>query len=164
MQNPPERNKPLHPLRALVAAAWLTLRGKTVQPPPPPYPRLQRWIATTVQLAEAVLHAADAAGLPAAARQQLTLRIEGRALKFETALQTVLHHARQEYPYLLRNLTEHSLTAIYASNLNDRYYIAQFRDSALLTDAAVQAALGALGAHLDAIPPSTTLEADAADD
>lgn len=135
-------------LRAFVVALGMTLRG---QRPPPPTP-LEAWMTQTEALVDAVCKAADQAGLVTAQRKVLKLRIEGRDVSLDAVLGGVKFHVTQEYRYLLRHPTEHSLTAIYASNLNDQFRVARF--SALVTAPGVQAALEALTRHLEAIPPS----------
>jgi len=91
------------------------------------------------------------------------LKIEGREMTTLTILKAVAYHNKEEYPYLLHNLTEHSLTAIYASNMNDQFHVMRLRDSAVVADAseAVQQAIAALSDHLNNIPPSNSLEPEA---
>lgn len=137
-------------VRAFFIALRLTLRGQT--PAPAPYTRLDAWITTCEQLVDDVYKAADRAGLDATQRKARKLRLEGRDITMEALLGGVRFHATQEYRYLLRHPTEHSLTAIYASNLNDQFRIARLREQ--LTEPDLQAALDGLTRHLEAIPPS----------
>lgn len=138
--------------RAFWVALKLTLRGQS--PAPHPYARLNAWIEQTPALVAAIYAAADRDGLDKNARKVLLLKLDGRDMTVQTVLAAVDHHARQEYPYLLRHLTDHSITAIYASNLDDQYRITRLRDSQLLPAGAAREALTRLSAHLNGIPPS----------
>ena len=139
-------------LRALITALRFTMRG--VQPPGLRQPELYAWIKQMVVLVDAVYAAADANGLDKAARTVATVKLDGRALTLETMFGTLRYHAAQEYPSLLRTSGGRgiNLGAIQASNLNDRYWLLKLRDESSLGSPAVQAALAALAAHLDAIP------------
>ncbi|NWF70729.1 MAG: hypothetical protein HXY40_16715 [Chloroflexi bacterium] len=139
-------------VRTFFTAISLTLRG--ARPPEVAHAPLRAWIAQARKLLDGVYAAADANGLPASQRQTLRLRIDKREMAVETLLAALRHHLNEEYPYLLRHPTPHSLTAIYASNLNDRYYISRLAET--LTTPALQRALQKLGAHLDAIPPGNS--------
>lgn len=143
-------NKILKVLRAFFLALRMTLRGE--KPAPVKYAALQAWMAETERLTASVYKAADQAGLSQAARQQIKLRIEGRDIIMEAVLGGVKFHAAQEYKYLLSHETEHSLTAIYASNLNDQFRILKLREA--VEQPGVRAALDALARHLESIPPS----------
>lgn len=145
-------------MRALWVALRLTLRGQS--PPPRPYARLRAWIDQTPALVAAIYAAADRNGLDKNARKVLLLKLDGRDMTVQTVLAAVEHHARQEYPYLLRHLTDHSITAIYASNLDDQYRVSRLRDSQLLPAGAARDALARLSAHLSAIPPSNDSKGD----
>lgn len=141
-------------LRAFFAALWLTLRGKSAPRPvktPAEFEPLLAWQTHAQHLLAAVYAAADAAQLDKSARQKIVARVEGRSMSLETALATLHHHLAQEYPYLLNNLTAGSLTAIAASNLNDRYYLAQISMVAGIPTAVVTA-LNVLMVHLEALP------------
>lgn len=142
-------------VRAFFIALGMTLRGQT--PPPAPNAPLRAWLAAGLPLVMAVIRAADQEGLNEAIRKRLMLRIDGRDMSMHTLLAGVEHHLRQEYPYLLQHLTDHSVTAIYASNMNDQYRLMRLRDSDLLTEqAAVREAVARLSEHLNSIPPTNT--------
>ncbi len=139
-------------LRALVVAARMTLRGE--RPPARPHADLLDWTQQAGQLVDAVYAAADAGQWGRARRQELKLRLDGRRLSLETALATIRHHVRSEYPALLRAPTPYSRAGVHAANLNHRYWLRQFQALPELQAApALQTALDRLAAHLDAIPP-----------
>ncbi|MCU0499287.1 MAG: hypothetical protein MUF87_18190 [Anaerolineae bacterium] len=132
-------------INAFFKALWLTLRGQNIPRSP-----LQGWIEQTIPLTGAVIRAADAHGWEQTARKTHKLRIEGRDVSMETILTTVLFHAREEYPYLLKNQDQHSLLAIQSSNVNDVFWLSRLAES--LTSAAIKGPLDALIAHLKAMP------------
>ncbi|NJL56985.1 hypothetical protein HC928_18910, partial [bacterium] len=72
----------------------------------------------------------------------------------QTVLAAVAYHVDTEYPHLLHDPAQHSLTAIYASNLNDQYAVARLRDLEDVRGTALAAALQRLDEHLSAIPPA----------
>lgn len=141
-------------IRAFFGALWLTLRGKQA-PPPLRFARLREWLSTAQQRAAEVRRAARSGGVDLAG---VTLRLEGREVNMATVIDAVAHHVDQEYPYMLQHLTEHTITGIYASNLNDRYMVRQFVQADTLADPATRQAVAALADHLDAIPPSNALD------
>ena len=134
-------------LRAFVGALRMTLRGETFTPP---YPELSAWAEKATQLVEAVYEAADTNDLPKSKRETLILHLEKRDISMETILATVRHHSRQEYIRLMRDSTHHSQVAIYASNMNDRYRVAELGEK--VGSVPVKVAISALSQHLDAIP------------
>ena len=142
-------------IRALSVALKMTLRGET--PPPPPFEALRDWIDQGQQLAEAALAAADERGLDVEKRKAITVIVDGRDHSLETILQAVHYHLTTEYPYLLQHLTRHSVTAIYASNMNDQYAVDRISTVAALNEHAEGGSITALRNHLHAIPPSNTL-------
>ncbi len=143
-------------LRAFWVALMLTIRGQT---PTRRYQRLWDWIDSAVPLTQAIDEACEKSGLDKAQRQQTRLTLDGRETSMQTVLNTFKHHFTEEYPYLLNNLTEHSITAIYASNMNDQYFISRLHDSEpIVQNDTVLQAISRLGEHLGNIPPSTELE------
>ncbi len=144
-------------IRAFFLAAKLTLRGES--PPPRPYEPLRRWLDALQAQVEATYQAADRHGLDRVARQQIVVKADGREMSMQVILDAIAYHAREEYPYLLRDLTEHSITAIYASNMNDQFYIASLQAADALQNQPVQQSLARLAGQLQAIPPSTDLNA-----
>lgn len=142
-------------LRAFWVALMMTLRGQT---PGRSHQRLWEWIEGAVPLTQAVNVVAEKNNLTKAQRQQITLKLDGRETSMQTILSAIKHHLTEEYPYLLMNLTEHSITAIYASNMNDQYFMTRLKDTdALQQYPAVQQALNQLSDHLNSIPPSTEI-------
>jgi len=139
-------------LRAIMTAIKLTIEGKQV-----PYQPLLEWIDTGHQLAETTLKTADAIGFDKTKRQQTLIKIDGREQSMEITLTAVKYHLGQEYPYLLQNMTEHTITAIYASNMNDQHALNQLRELASIDDDTLKAAINQLSDHLNSIPPSNSL-------
>ncbi len=147
-------------IRAFFKALRMTLRGETpLTPAQEQYPRLFPWLEAAQDRIQQVYQAADQAGYGVQHRQQAQVTIDGRQSSTETLLGAVKHHLLEEYPYMLRHLTDHTLTGIYASNLNDRYWLAQLLDQTE-PPPAVQASIQALTQHLEAIPPSDRLGND----
>ena len=135
--------------RALVAAINLTMRGE--RPVPSPQSLLTEWMKHSAVLADAALAAADAAGLDQDSRRKRTLTAEGRRTNMETILTSVRFHALEEFPHLLSNFSQTSITAIYATNVNDRFLISKLFDT--LEAGALREAVGRIASHLEAIPP-----------
>ncbi|GAB4522575.1 MAG: hypothetical protein OHK0046_35300 [Anaerolineae bacterium] len=138
-------------IRAFFTALRITIRGEQ----PSGFVQLVRWIEATPEMVKAVYTAAEAQGLNKAHRQALVTVVDGRDTGLQTALAAVEYHARQEYPYLLKNLTEHAITAIYATNLNDQYAVQRFAQLPELVGTPAGQALAALEKHLTSLPPST---------
>ena len=105
------------------------------------------------RLVDVVYATADTVGMDKAARQAVILHIEKRDISAETILATIRHHAAREYFYLLRDSTPHSLAAIYANNVNDRFLAQHLQGTEALQTPQLQAALLTLTRHLEAIPP-----------
>lgn len=143
-------------IRAFIVALRLTLRGQ--QPPGLRYPELYAWIKQMTVLVDALYTAADQNGLDKRARDATMVKLDGRSISLDTAFKTLRYHAGEEYPSLLRNSmgSRHNLTAIYAGNLNDRYWLAQLQEESALQHPAVRAALTQLSDHLDAIPSTAS--------
>lgn len=140
-------------IRAFFSALMLTLRGQTVERP---YGALLDWMEAAAAHADAVEAAADAAGMPAAARTAFKLRVEGRDTTMQTIVGAVRYHAREEYPFMLKNPTQNVLTAIYATNMNDSFQVTRL--ALALPEGPTRAAVESLSNHLQNIPPSTSLQ------
>lgn len=143
-------------IRAFIVTLRLTMRGQ--QPPGLRHPELYTWIKQMALLVDAVYAAADQNNLGKKAREATTVKLDGRSMSLETAFQTLRYHAGEEYPSLLRNSpnSRHNLSAIYAGNMNDRYWLMTLQAEPALQNTAVHAALTHLGAHLDAIPSTSS--------
>lgn len=139
-------------LKAFWGALRMTLRGEKITPPTAS--PLVIWINQYLSLVDAVLNAVDHNGIDQAMRKQIKLRLDGRQMSFETALQTLKFHAKEEYPSLVRQGTEGRgvQTTFYATNMNDRYWISKMMESSELQKPEVQKALALLDTHLDNIP------------
>lgn len=138
-------------LRAFMLAFQMTLRGEK----PPASPAIVQWSHQLTQLMDEVYAAVEQNGLDKDARRQTRIRLDGRVMSLETALATIRYHASQEYPTLLSHgLTTTNLNAIYASNMNDRYWTTRLLEE--LPNPSVQLALNKVVSHLDAIPSPET--------
>jgi hypothetical protein len=148
-------NNFLENVRLFFRALGMTLRGESVKRPAG---KLLDWIEQTKALSEAVLKAADDNGLDKKARESVVVKVDGRPQSMETILKTVRYHAQQEFPYMLNDQTEHTLTAIYAINMNDSYGVQCLAESEELRNPTVKAQVKKLATHLQAIPSSQNLE------
>jgi hypothetical protein len=147
-------------IRAFFIALAMTLRGEQpLSTGERRYPPLATWLKTAQGHMQQVDAALATANLPTAARKGMAVKVDGRTTNVDALLGAVRHHLNEEYPHLLRDLTEHSLTGIYASNLNDQYWLEEILANTSLP-ASVTATLEALQNHLGAIPPSNALEAE----
>lgn len=136
-------------IRAFFTALRMTLRGETYVRP---YEPLWAWIEAGVTYVDTALRILDDPALA-----QTKLRVEGREMTVQAMIGGVSHHFKQEYPYLLRHLTQHSITGIYATNMNDQFYIARLLEHDFVP-AKDRSALVRLSEHLNTIPPSDSLE------
>lgn len=136
-------------VQALIAAMRLTLRGE--KPVPSAQSLLSDWMKRSAALADAALAAADAEGLNQEARRKRTLTAEGRRTNMETIIAAVRFHASEEFPHLLSNFSQTSITAIYATNVNDRFLITKLFDT--LEAGMLREAVGKIASHLESIPP-----------
>lgn len=116
----------------------------------PRYPHLADWARRLAACVDAVYAAADAHQMDRAARQRMILHLDSRNLSLEVLLATIRHHATAEYPYLLDHEIDHNLTALYALNLNDRYWALRLTEA--LADSPLADSLKRLRDHLDHIP------------
>lgn len=153
-------------LQAFWGALRLTLRGET--PPPAPYPELRTWIEGGLQRLDAVTQAVEAAGFTSVKCQAIVFTVDGRRVTMETVLTGLRYHLTEEYPYLLRDITEHSRLAIYSTNVNDTYRLTKLMEAlevpALEENSpsngaqnltAMLKAVEELRLHLNAFPEST---------
>ena len=144
-------------LRRYLSAFWgalqMSIRGEAYTPSAVRQSPLTIWISHYLILVDAVVYAANQNGLDQAARQQVKLRLDGRQMSFETALMTLKFHAAEEYPSLVRQGTGQGVqNTLYATNMNDRYWISRMAEAPELQKPDVQKALSVLDAHLDTIP------------
>ena len=140
----------LRHIRLFFTALRMTLKGET--PPISPYAPLVEWIRQADKLLSAVYAAADKNGIHQEQRKSITLRIDSRSMSVETILATVRHHTSTEYLYMIHDHATHSITAIYASNLNDRHFVERLQAAPEIKNAAVKQVIEKLSAHLGAIP------------
>jgi hypothetical protein len=144
-------------IRAFFLALIMTLRGQKAAPSSR-HPALSQWIVEAAALTESALAAAHDRGMDKTAREAVTMRIEGRTVSMETILSAVKYHTTQEYSYLLRNeVMQHSLTAIYATNMNDQYLVRRLHSHLQQTgDAPLSQSVAKLAHHLESIPSTET--------
>lgn len=134
-------------LRVLIQALRLTLRGEALTPTR--YRPLASWIARGLTLVERAESSAAGQRFDLAALQ---LKLDGRPTSLERTLQMVRHNLVNEYPRLMRLDDAYSMMVVSASNMNDQYRVAQFLEAGEIP-AETRAALAALEAHLQALPP-----------
>ncbi len=144
-------------LRAFVTAVRMTVRGEKIPSADAQiaahYPKLDAWRRETLVLVDQIE--------AAAARELLDLTtviltVDKRAVSAKTIVETVRYHAAQEYAFLLRQASPHTLLGIFATNLNDQHLIAQWQTIApTLSDM-----LTALATHLRNIPQEKRSQSD----
>lgn len=142
--------------RAFVGALRMTLRGEVAQTMQERYPHLSLWLRSTVKLTDAACAAADANGLPKAAREAFKLRIEGRDVSMETILATVRFHADQELPTLMRRPDDFNYVTLQATLMNDHFLVSRLAQAESLP-ADVRAAVNALTVHVQNLPKRDAL-------
>jgi hypothetical protein len=146
-------------VRAFFGALWLTLQGKIYTPPTPPskYPKLDEWLRVAEQRLITVFRIADKQGITEDKRKTIKLVLDRRDITMETILQSVQHNLAREYPLLIKTEYDHTLTTLYALNLNDQYRVSQLQNASEIANTPLQNAVFALAEHLKNIPPSTNL-------
>lgn len=138
-------------LRAFFLAVKMTLRGEKL-PERVQHP-LAAWVTRYAALVDAVYQVGETSGLNREARLSAKIRIDGRPMSVETILAALRFHARQEYPSLFKNpVTREVMNTVYATNLNDHFWVTSLQKSEALQQPTVQAALAQLEAHLQDIP------------
>jgi hypothetical protein len=70
----------------------------------------------------------------------------------DTILTSVKFHTAEEYPHLLLNVSQITVSAIYATNLNDRFLVSKLYD--ILEQGPLREAVGQLVSQIEAIPPT----------
>ncbi|MCU0480128.1 MAG: hypothetical protein MUE54_02820 [Anaerolineae bacterium] len=112
----------------------------------------RRWMERTGALVTAVLSASDRVGISADKRNAIKTKIDGRDMSLETVLKAIAYHAKDEYTYLLKHLTDKSISTIHATNMNDAYALGRFIEVGLITDDGTLVALSNLHKHLEQVP------------
>lgn len=123
--------------------------GKAPEEANMPY---RRWAERTAALVTAVFSASDKVGVSADKRDTIKTKIDGRDMSLETLLKAIAYHAKEEYAYLLKHLTDKSLSTIHATNLNDEYALGRFIEGELIKDDGTLVALTNLHKHLKQVP------------
>jgi hypothetical protein len=141
-------------LKTLWQALIMTIKGER---PIRRYGKLTDWIEGAGYLSDAILQEAK--------KQQIDLslhrvKVDGRTQSLDTIIKAVNYHTRTEFDYLLKNPTEHTITAIYATNLNDSYAVQRILEIDNISEqlgADLYQIIKDLARHLEAIPPSNML-------
>lgn len=143
-------------IRAFFVALKITLTGEELPQAPTASPPLSQWRENSLAILQTVYDAAQAAGLTRPEREKIKLHIEGRDMSVEMVLATIRYHLTDEYPFLLRNITQNHIMAIYATNMNDHFWVIKLQQHAISEDyPALGAALTTLADQLEAIPPES---------
>lgn len=142
-------------VRRYLSAFWnalrMTARGETIAAPV--QAPIEKWINDYRLLVDDLLRTAEQTGMNQTARKQIKLRLDGRSMSFETALMTLRFHATEEYPSLLsRGKGSDVQNTLYATNMNDHYWIIRMLEAPELKNNMIHNALSSLLAHLDTIP------------
>ncbi len=112
----------------------------------------RRWSERTVALVATVFSVSDKNGVVSETRETIKARIDGREMSLQTVLQAIHYHAKEEYAYLLKNLTDNSILTIQATNLNDEYALSRFIENTLIENSEIRMTLTHLHNHLKQIP------------
>lgn len=137
-------------IRGLWKTFTLLLRGGKLPEEANIHYRL--WTERTAALVTAVFSASDKVGISENKRNDLKVKVDGREISLQTTLKGVAYHAKEEYAYLLKHLTENSLTTIHATNLNDEYALSRFIESGLIYEDSILVMLRNLHNHLKQVP------------
>lgn len=140
-------------LRAFFIALKMTITGE--QPQPVMYPNLQQWMRDGQKKVDAVYRTAKNLKIDRSARENILFDIDKRKISFETILATVHFHLTDEYVSLIRFNDAHTLTTIYALNIDDQYRVHRLLENEKLMNTSLKDPLEELAKHLETIPPST---------
>ncbi len=144
-------------IQAFWGALRMTMRGETIKPAPPPSP-LAEWVTEYARRIKTLLEAADQNGLDTTARKQIKLRLDGRQMSLDTVLLSLQFHATEEYTSLLRQgINQNILNTIYATNMNDHYWVITLAALPEMQKPFFQTLIKALETHLDSIPKTDAL-------
>lgn len=137
-------------IRAFFRALILTLRG---QKPPSleaeeRHASLLEWCRETLARLDAASAVIDSNGANA---QSVTMHIEGRDVSLKHTLDVLRYHTTREYPHLIRSGDRHTVIAIQALNVNDRFLIMRLSEYEGLP-VPLKTALDSLAEHLTNIP------------
>jgi hypothetical protein len=134
-------------LRAFVIALRLTLRGQTMTPPPPT--PLHLWIQQGLERLDTIERVSAKTRIDP---DSVRLIIDRRETRMSTLLNIVRYHFTDEYPLLLRQVSDRSLILLQATNLDDHHRMRRLADTPALADTPVKQAVAALAEHLESIP------------
>jgi len=140
-------------VRAFFITLKMTFTGE--KPAPILYPNLQGWMREGNKKVDAVYQTAKKTKVDRAARENIIVEIDKRKISLETVLSTVKFHLTEEYASLIHYNDEHTLTTIYALNLDDRYRVQNLLENEKIIKSALKNPLEILSQHLENIPPST---------
>lgn len=134
-------------LRAFIIALKMTLRGET--PPVSHRARLTDWMRQGIERLDLIERLAAQHQIDP---QAVVLHIDRRAITMSTILRTARFHLNREYPILLRQLSDQSVTLLYASNMDDHFRLTRLEAAPELAHTPVRQAVAALAAHFEEIP------------
>lgn len=140
--------------KTLWQAIIMTLRGER---PIRRYGKLSDWIEASGYLSDSFIRLAEQQKIDLS---QFQAKVDGRTQSLKTIIHAVNYHAKTEFPYLLKHQTEHSVTAVYATNMNDAYAVKRILENEHLSASLgkdLHQILKDVSALLDGIPPSTEL-------
>lgn len=143
----------MHYIRTFFKALRLTLRGETVEAPAKRYPNLQTWLGLAQERLKNVYDVAENLGFTQAKREEIVLKLDGRAWSMELILSSLRFHLHIEFPSLMNSVVDHNLTTLYALHLDDKYRISQLAQSEQLP-VDLRPSVQALAEHILNIPPS----------
>ncbi|HLV37766.1 MAG TPA: hypothetical protein VKY59_21785 [Spirillospora sp.] len=132
-------------VRAFFIALRMTLRGESVPPQTP----LAAWMAQGIEQLDVIDQLVAHHDIDP---QQVVLHIDARDITMSTILRTVRFHLTNEYPVVLRQFSEHGLTVVRASNLDDHYRLTRLETAPELRGTPVEQAVARLAVILEAIP------------
>ncbi len=143
----------MHYIRTFFKALRLTMRGETVEAPAKRYPNLQTWLGLAQERLKNVYDVAENLGFTQAKREEIVLKLDGRAWSMELILSSLRFHLHIEFPSLMNSVVDHNLTTLYALHLDDKYRISQLAQSEQLP-VDLRPSVQALAEHILNIPPS----------
>ncbi len=133
-------------IKLFFKALWLTLKGE--KPPELPHQDLRDWIQAGVPIAQNTLEILNTTN-------EITVKVDGRNQSATVIVKGIVYHLTQEYPYLLKHLTEHSALTIHATNMNDQYALQRLLESSeMVPNTPLKKHLDELKKYLDQMPSS----------
>lgn len=142
-------------IKVFIKALIMTLHGeKPKTDAEKQYPHLFEWLYEGQLLINRVYKLADKNQFDETQRRACTIKVDGRDMSMELILASIRHHLTKEYVYLLKDFTNHSVTGIYALNLNDHYWVTRLIEEGNIVPP-IKEKLAILADHLAGIPSNT---------